>query len=49
MLSKLRTVAADAVTKLGTQIGVDMAANIFKEFSSDLNRKVSENTARINE
>jgi hypothetical protein len=32
--------AADAVTKLGTQIGVDMAANIFKEFSSDLNRKV---------
>jgi hypothetical protein len=32
--------AADAVTKLGTQIGVDMAANVFKEFSSDLNRKV---------
>jgi hypothetical protein len=29
----------DAVTKLGTQIGVDMAANILKEFSSDLNRK----------
>jgi hypothetical protein len=32
--------AGDAVTKLGTQIGVDMAANILKEFSSDLNRKV---------
>ena len=32
--------AADAVTKLGTQIGVDMAANVLKEFSSDLNRKV---------
>jgi hypothetical protein len=31
--------AADAVTKLGTQIGVDMAANVVKEFSSDLNRK----------
>jgi hypothetical protein len=31
--------AGDAVTKLGTQIGVDMAANVFKEFSSDLNRK----------
>jgi hypothetical protein len=30
----------DAVTKLGTQIGVDMAANVLKEFSSDLNRKV---------
>jgi hypothetical protein len=29
----------DAVTKLGIQIGVDMAANILKEFSSDLNRK----------
>jgi hypothetical protein len=31
--------AGDAVTKLGTQIGVDMAANVLKEFSSDLNRK----------
>jgi hypothetical protein len=31
--------AANAVTKLGTQIGVDMAANVFKEFSADLNRK----------
>lgn len=29
----------DAVTKLGTQIGVDVAANILKEFSSDINRK----------
>ena len=31
--------AGDAVTKLGTQIGVDMAANVLKEFSSDINRK----------
>lgn len=31
--------AADALTKLGTQIGVDLAANVLKEFSSDLNRK----------
>jgi hypothetical protein len=31
--------AGDAVTKLGTQICVDMAANVLKEFSSDLNRK----------
>jgi hypothetical protein len=31
--------AGDAITKLGTQIGVDMAANVLKEFSSDLNRK----------
>jgi hypothetical protein len=32
--------AASAVTKLGTQIGVDLAANVLKEFSSDLNRKL---------
>ena len=31
--------AASALTKLGTQVGVDMAANILKEFSSDLNHK----------
>ena len=31
--------AANALTKLGTQVGVDMAANVLKEFSSDLNRK----------
>ena len=31
--------AADALTKLGTQIGVDIAANVLKEFSADLNRK----------
>jgi hypothetical protein len=31
--------AASALTKLGTQIGVDLAANILKEFSSDLNHK----------
>jgi hypothetical protein len=27
------------ISKLGVQVGVDMAANILKEFSSDLNRK----------
>jgi hypothetical protein len=32
--------ATSALTKLGTQVGVDMAANIMKEFSSDLNQKV---------
>ena len=32
--------AASAVTKLGTQIGVDIAANVLKEFSADLNRKL---------
>jgi hypothetical protein len=31
--------ATDAVSKLGTQLGVDMAANILKEFWPDLNRK----------
>jgi hypothetical protein len=31
--------ASNAVSKLGTQIGVDMAANILKEFWPDLNRK----------
>jgi hypothetical protein len=31
--------AASAAMKLGTQVGVDMAANILKEFSSDINRK----------
>ncbi len=31
--------AASALTKLGTQIGVDLAANVLKEFSADLNRK----------
>ena len=32
--------AADAVSKLGVQIGVDMAANVLKEFWPDLDRKV---------
>jgi hypothetical protein len=31
--------ARDAVPKLGTQIGVDMAANVLKEFWPDLRRK----------
>jgi hypothetical protein len=30
----------DAVSKLGVQIGVDMAANVLKEFWPDLDRKV---------
>ena len=33
--------ASNAVGKLGAQIGVDMAANILKEFWPDLRRKVS--------
>jgi hypothetical protein len=32
--------ASSALTRLGTQIGIDMAANVLKEFSADLNRKV---------
>jgi len=35
-----RTVS-NAVSKLGTQIGVDMASNILKEFSPDIYRKFS--------
>jgi hypothetical protein len=31
--------ASDATSKLGTQLGVDMAANILKEFWPDLERK----------
>jgi hypothetical protein len=31
--------ASDAVSKLGMQIGVDMAANILKEFWPDLERR----------
>ena len=30
--------ARDAATRLGFQIGVDMAANVLKEFSPELNR-----------
>jgi hypothetical protein len=33
--------ASDAVSKLGTQLGVDMAANILKEFWPDAKRKFS--------
>jgi hypothetical protein len=33
--------ASDALTRLGIQIGVDMAANILKEFSPELNRTFS--------
>jgi hypothetical protein len=31
--------ASDAIVKLGTQLGVDMASNILKEFSPDIYRK----------
>jgi hypothetical protein len=31
--------AGDAVSKLGMQLGVDMAANVLKEFWPDLERK----------
>jgi hypothetical protein len=34
--------ASDAVSKLGVQLGVDMAANILKEFWPDINRKFSQ-------
>jgi hypothetical protein len=33
--------ASDAVSKLGTQLGVDMASNILKEFWPDISRKFS--------
>ena len=40
---------SDALTKLGIQIGVDMAANILKEFSPELNRTFSrKHTGRKN-
>jgi hypothetical protein len=31
--------AADAATKLGLQLGIDMASNIIKEFAPDISRK----------
>jgi hypothetical protein len=33
--------ARDGVSKLGSQLGVDMASNILKEFWPDLERKFS--------
>ena len=33
--------AGDAVTKLGIQVGMDMASNCLKEFWPDLHRKLS--------
>jgi len=32
---------ADGISKLGSQLGVDMASNILKEFWPDLERKFS--------
>jgi hypothetical protein len=36
--------AGDAVTKLGLQLGVDMASNVIKEFWPDVLRKLHHNT-----
>jgi hypothetical protein len=33
--------ASNAVSKLGAQLGVDVAANVLKEFWPDINRKFS--------
>ena len=38
--------AGDAVSKLGIQLGVDMAANVLKEFWPDLERKLRRKHAR---
>ena len=38
--------ATDAVSKLGMQLGVDMAANVLKEFWPDLERKFKRQHAR---
>jgi hypothetical protein len=35
--------ATNAISKLGVQLGVDMASNILKEFWPDINRKLSRN------
>ena len=38
--------AADAVGKLGIQLGIDMAGNILKEFTPDLHRKFGRRSMR---
>lgn len=38
--------AADGVSKLGMQLGVDMASNVLKEFWPDLERKLKHRTHR---
>jgi hypothetical protein len=38
--------ASDAVSKLGMQLGVDMASNILKEFWPDVTRKFSRKRSR---
>jgi len=35
--------ATNAISKLGVQLGVDMASNVLKEFWPDINRKLSRN------
>jgi hypothetical protein len=39
--------AADAVSKLGVQLGVDMCSNVLKEFWPDLKRKFRRDHARV--
>ncbi|HXB67748.1 MAG TPA: hypothetical protein VNY05_05865 [Candidatus Acidoferrales bacterium] len=39
--------AADAVSKLGVQLGVDMCSNILKEFWPDIKRKFRREHARV--
>jgi hypothetical protein len=39
--------ASNAVSKLGVQLGVDMAANILKEFWPELHRKFSRKHGRV--
>jgi hypothetical protein len=39
--------AADAVSKLGVQLGVDMCSNVLKEFWPDLQRKLRRKHARV--
>ncbi len=40
--------ATDAVSKLGVQLGVDMASNILKEFWPDISRKLSRRHRAVN-
>ncbi len=38
--------ASDATSKLGMQLGIDMASNVLKEFWPDLSRKFSKKNRR---
>jgi hypothetical protein len=41
--------ASDAASKLGMQLGVDMGANILKEFWPDLERKFTRKRHRLDQ